>query len=211
MIPGRRAAAEAIKRLFGMTEFRRGSALVVGVLVVQVLALCFASMAGAQENLDQGKTGAQLYASDCAICHKSPQGLLRGGVVLGLDQFLREHYTASRESAAAISAYLQATAKTPAAATKRAAKKTNVKGDDTDKPGDKKPASTKGKRDASKPSDTKPSDTKPAAPSEPKTAEPKQSEPEPKSAEPKETKPAETKPAESKPSETKPAESPKSD
>ena len=62
-----------------MTEFRRGGAKagnLAGALVAGVLALCFASSAGAQENLDQGKTGAQLYASDCAICHKSPQGLL---------------------------------------------------------------------------------------------------------------------------------------
>jgi mono/diheme cytochrome c family protein len=230
MIPGERAAAEAIKRLFGMAELRRGSALVVGVLVVEALSLCFAGMAGAQENLDKGKTGAQLYASDCAICHKTPQGLLKGGLVLGLDQFLREHYTASRESAVAISAYLQTVAKTPAPAAKRAAKKTNVKGDDADKPGNKKPAS-KAKRDDSKPSETKPSETKPSeskppeskppetkpseakAPSEPepKAAEPKVSEPKPAETKPAESKPAESKPAESKPSETKPAESPKSD
>ena len=36
------------------------------------LALAFASSAGAQGNLDQGKTGAQLYASACATCHKGP-------------------------------------------------------------------------------------------------------------------------------------------
>ena len=54
--------------------------------------------AGAQENLDSGKTGAQMFATDCAICHKSAQGLNRSaGGLFGLADFLREHYTASRE------------------------------------------------------------------------------------------------------------------
>jgi hypothetical protein len=65
--------------------------------------------AGAQENLDSGKTGAQMFATDCAICHKSAQGLNRSaGGLFGLADFLREHYTASRESASKIAAYLQA-------------------------------------------------------------------------------------------------------
>ncbi len=67
--------------------------------------------AAAQENLDAGKSAAQLYASDCAICHKSVQGFAKGLKVRGLDGFLRQHYTASRESAAAISAYLSDIAK----------------------------------------------------------------------------------------------------
>jgi hypothetical protein len=73
-----------------------------------VLALWAAGPATAQENLDQGKTPAQLYASDCAICHKSPHGLAKRAGLYGLDNFLREHYTASRQAAAAITAYLQA-------------------------------------------------------------------------------------------------------
>jgi hypothetical protein len=71
------------------------------------LAVVFAMTApvAAQENLEKGKTPAQLYASDCAICHKVPRGLFKGGY--GLEDFLRAHYTSSRESAAAISAYLR--------------------------------------------------------------------------------------------------------
>ena len=61
----------------------------------------------AQENLDANKTPAQLFASDCVICHKSTRGLTRAGGVFGLESFLREHYTASRESAAAIARYLR--------------------------------------------------------------------------------------------------------
>lgn len=53
------------------------------------------------------KPAAQLFASDCtgAGCHKSPQGLAKNQGI-GLAGFLREHYTNSRESAAAIAAYL---------------------------------------------------------------------------------------------------------
>ena len=77
------------------------------LLVIGSLALFIASSAGAQENLDRGKTAAQLYATDCAICHKSPQSITTAPGLFGLESFLREHYTASRESAASIAAYLK--------------------------------------------------------------------------------------------------------
>jgi hypothetical protein len=64
------------------------------------LALAVASSAEAQGNLDQGKTAAQLYASDCAMCHKSPQSVSDTKWFFGLESFLRQHYTSSRESAA---------------------------------------------------------------------------------------------------------------
>jgi mono/diheme cytochrome c family protein len=151
-------------------------------LVMGILALGFAGGAGvkAQENLDQGKSGAQLFASDCAICHKTSAGLSKG-YPLGLEGFLREHYTASRESAAAIAAYVQATDKGAPPTAGRAAKKgkddktkdDKTKGDakkpDSGKPaapsdaisGDTKPADSNKPADA-KPADTKPADTKPA-------------------------------------------------
>ena len=49
-----------------------------------------------------------LFASDCtgAGCHKGPQGLDRSVGIGGLAGFLREHYTNSRESAAALANYL---------------------------------------------------------------------------------------------------------
>jgi len=71
------------------------------------LALALASSAGAQGNLDQGKTGAQLYASACATCHKSVQSVSRTKWLFGLESFLREHYTSSSESAAILAAYLK--------------------------------------------------------------------------------------------------------
>jgi hypothetical protein len=49
-----------------------------------------------------------LFASDCtgAGCHKGPQGLSKGQFPGALASFLREHYTNSRESAAALAGYL---------------------------------------------------------------------------------------------------------
>jgi mono/diheme cytochrome c family protein len=76
-----------------------------------------------QENLDKNKTGAQLYASICADCHKSPQSLKPTGI-FGLESFLREHYTADRESAAAIATYLNGLKKPVAPQRGRAAKRT---------------------------------------------------------------------------------------
>ena len=77
-----------------------------------VLALAVANSAGAQGNLDQGKTAAQLYASACATCHKSPQSVSKTNRFFGLESFLREHYTSSRESAAILAAYLKGQDKT---------------------------------------------------------------------------------------------------
>jgi hypothetical protein len=76
-------------------------------LIVSSLVLCLASSAGAQENLERGKTAAQLYASDCAVCHKSPQSVSKATGIFGLESFLLEHYTTSGESAAAIATYLK--------------------------------------------------------------------------------------------------------
>ena len=70
-------------------------------------SLALSSSAGAQGNLDQGKTGAQLYASACATCHKSVQSVSRTKWFFGLESFLREHYTSSSESAAILAAYLK--------------------------------------------------------------------------------------------------------
>ena len=58
------------------------------------------------ENLGAGKSAAQLFASDCtgAGCHKGPQGLTKDRGQPSLASFLSEHYTTSRESAAALAA-----------------------------------------------------------------------------------------------------------
>ncbi len=63
-------------------------------------------LAHAQTNIDQGKTPAQIFAEDCAACHKTTRGLAAGKNSLSLGIFLREHYTASRAQAAALAAYV---------------------------------------------------------------------------------------------------------
>jgi len=162
---------------------------------IGVLSLVIAAMvapARAQDgplNLDAGKSAAQLFGSDCAICHKSPQGLARTGGILGLESFLREHYTASRESAAVLANYLKAVGDAPA----RARAKQLPKGD-----------AKKSGHDASK-TPAKPDEKKPAddAKSSDKSAEPKPAEAKPVEAKPVEAKPAEANPADAKPAETK--------
>jgi len=54
------------------------------------------------------KPPAQLFASDCtgAGCHRGPQGLGKNVGAFGLTSFLRQHYTNSQQSAAALANYL---------------------------------------------------------------------------------------------------------
>lgn len=107
-------------------------------------ALAVADAAQAQDNFDAGKTGAQLFASDCAICHKSAQSINRnvGGPLGGLESFLREHYTASREAAASIAAYLNSVGNGPAASPRPGKAKRKASDDKKDA----KPAKTEGKK-----------------------------------------------------------------
>src|SRR5215211_7869308 len=77
--------------------------------VVALLAGLAATGAYGQQDLDAGKTGPQLFAQDCAACHRSPQGLsknLSGGG--SLVSFLRQHYTSSSTSAGVMAGYLLA-------------------------------------------------------------------------------------------------------
>jgi hypothetical protein len=148
---------------------------------VGVLALLWVVPASAQENLYGNKTPAQIFASDCAICHKTAQGLSKAGGAfgLGLEGFLREHYTASRESAAALAKYIQSVDTGPAApekGAKRGASKPAAK-----KPGDGK--SGDGKAAGGKASGEPKGDAKTDVKAEAKP----ESKPEPKS----EAKPAE--------------------
>lgn len=145
-------------KIDAMTGIRHSLGPILGLV-----ALVFAAQAPAQENLDRGKSPAQLYASDCAICHKSPRGLSRAGGVFGVESFLREHYTASRESAAAIAAYLNFVDRGPAAERRRVTRPKRherSKAAAKDKAEEKKPEAPGADL---KPAETKASDTKPAA------------------------------------------------
>jgi mono/diheme cytochrome c family protein len=59
------------------------------------------------ENLDEGKSGATLFAATCASCHRSPRGLAKNRFSWTLSLFLQQHYTSSAASAQVLTAYLQ--------------------------------------------------------------------------------------------------------
>jgi hypothetical protein len=164
-----------------------------GILIAGGIAAAAGSIpAQAQDNFDANKTPAQLYAADCAICHKTPQGLAKAGGVFGLAGFLREHYTASREAAAAIAAYVQAVDKGPPPAAKKPQSKRTAKGDEKGKPGEAKPGEGKPEQIKS---------------GEPKASAPKSGEAKPADAKPGEAKSGDAKPGEAKSSETKASDS----
>jgi hypothetical protein len=73
------------------------------------------------ENLS-ARPPAQLFASDCtgSGCHRAAQGLVKEMSQASLASFLREHYTSSRESAAAMAAYLMQLPRAPAPSEARA-------------------------------------------------------------------------------------------
>jgi hypothetical protein len=74
-----------------------------------VLSATFAPLvAHAQVNIDQDKTPAHIYQSDCAVCHKAMRGLANGRSMSALTGFLAEHYTSSEQEAAAMASYVLA-------------------------------------------------------------------------------------------------------
>jgi len=74
--------------------------------VISLLAGLTPALAHAQTNIDQGKTPAQIFAETCSACHKAPRGLANGKGSFALTEFLHEHYTTSRDQAAALAAYV---------------------------------------------------------------------------------------------------------
>jgi hypothetical protein len=62
------------------------------------------------QDFTEGKSPAQLFAGDCAACHKSPQGLAKSDAH-SVASFLREHYTTKPEMADALAAYLLSSGK----------------------------------------------------------------------------------------------------
>jgi hypothetical protein len=64
------------------------------------------AIAHAQTNIDQGKSPGEIFANVCASCHKGARGLAKGRGSSELASFLVEHYTASRDQASAMAAYV---------------------------------------------------------------------------------------------------------
>lgn len=73
---------------------------------IGLLAALAPAVAHAQTNLDQGKSASQIFSAACVECHKAPHGLAKGKSAASVADFLREHYTTSRDQAAALAAYV---------------------------------------------------------------------------------------------------------
>lgn len=63
--------------------------------------------AGAQENLDAGKSPQKLFAEGCSACHRSAKGLAKGRFSFTLYLFLQKHYASNASSAWALTSYLE--------------------------------------------------------------------------------------------------------
>jgi hypothetical protein len=115
-------------KLKGVSVFRRRFAT-IGLIAALGLA-AVPGLARAQTDIDQGKSPAEIFTSDCAVCHKTTRGLAHDKNNSGeLSSFLREHYTASKAQAAALAAYVLGaggTAAVPAAQKPDRAKTTAV-------------------------------------------------------------------------------------
>lgn len=148
--------------LRGRTFFRLAS----------IATVLLAAPACAQESLDRGKSPQQIFASDCSGCHKTPQGLAKSGGLFGLQGFLREHYTVSRETASMMARYLESVGDAPAADQRRQPRRATKLSEP--KSGGAKPAQAKSEtaKPESRPEPTaeaKP-ETKPASNPEPKAS-----------------------------------------
>ena len=63
-------------------------------------------MAHAQTNLDQGKSASQIFAALAPSATRHRAGWPKARIARALTDFLREHYTTSRDQAAALAAYV---------------------------------------------------------------------------------------------------------
>lgn len=98
-----RERIQGVSVLRGVGLRRLGPAIGMASLAVAVMA---AGPTWGQTNIDQGKPASELFANYCAVCHKSTRGLANGRNSLTLSLFLREHYAASSQQAAALAAYV---------------------------------------------------------------------------------------------------------
>jgi hypothetical protein len=149
-------------RVFAALARKMGFVAVLGLAVLAMIPV----PARAQVNIDQGKSPADIFANDCGVCHKSTRGLANGQNSLALSSFLREHYTASKEQANALAAYVlgngggSGTPQKPVAATEP--KSSEPKGAKSSESKSSEAKSSEPKSSEAKPSEPKAAGTKPA-------------------------------------------------
>ena len=77
------------------------------VLALAAIVMLGCSAAGAQENLDAGKSAPKLFAESCSACHRSAKGLAKGRFSFTLYLHLQKHYASNASSAWALTQYLE--------------------------------------------------------------------------------------------------------
>lgn len=75
-------------------------------LTIVVMSAVLAPSTRAQNTINEGRSPAQIFGAVCANCHASPRGLGRQVGAAQLPDYLRQHYTTSREQAAALAGYV---------------------------------------------------------------------------------------------------------
>lgn len=78
----------------------------LSLATVTLLIGCLAAIPVRAQNLDAGKSPAQIFSGTCSACHKGARGLLKTVPPGSLQGFLRQHYTTSSEMASQLSAFL---------------------------------------------------------------------------------------------------------
>ena len=92
--------------------------------ILLIVTLPVGAPASAQD-LDAGKSGQRLFASNCAACHRTPRGLAHTQHPHSTSIFLRQPSTASQTSAADVTAYLLAVGGEPARAKQKSTARRN--------------------------------------------------------------------------------------
>jgi hypothetical protein len=90
-------------RVLGCTFLRYN---VLGIVLSLATGGAAWNTAAVAQDFSANKSPQQLFAGDCAACHRTPQGLAKGRDARQLADFLREHYTTGPSSASLLSAYL---------------------------------------------------------------------------------------------------------
>jgi hypothetical protein len=150
----------------------------IGLASIAAVAVISAGPALGQTNIDQGKPASELFANYCVVCHKSTRGLANGRSSLTLSLFLREHYAASREQAAALAAYVISAGGNASAAKPERAKSEEPKGQEA-KGQEAKGQETKGHETKPRAASAKSEPEKPARGGQPGREEPAPAEQEP--------------------------------
>jgi hypothetical protein len=86
----------------------KGCGTLIGRGLAFIVVMTLAGGDASAQDLDRDKPAAKLFAANCAGCHRSPRGLIKGRFSWSLSSFLQQHYTSSAATARDLAAYLQA-------------------------------------------------------------------------------------------------------